>query len=71
MSQPKRIAVTGAAGQICYSMLFRIAAGDIYGPDQPVSLQLLEMTQKLRSKMSTPLCSLVQNLVARAWSVRI
>jgi len=47
MSQPKRIAVTGAAGQICYSMLFRIAAGDIYGPDQPVSLQLLEITPAL------------------------
>ena len=47
MSQPKRIAVTGAAGQICYSMLFRIANGDIYGPDQPVSLQLLEITPAL------------------------
>ena len=44
MSAPKRVAVTGAAGQICYSMLFRIAAGEIYGPDQPVSLQLLEIT---------------------------
>ncbi|MBX2879520.1 MAG: malate dehydrogenase [Granulosicoccus sp.] len=47
MSQPKRVAVTGAAGQICYSMLFRIAAGDIYGPDQPVSLHLLEITPAL------------------------
>jgi len=47
MTQPKRIAVTGAAGQICYSMLFRIAAGDIYGPDQPVSLHLLEITPAL------------------------
>ena len=47
MSQPKRIAITGAAGQICYSMLFRIAAGDIYGPDQPVSLHLLEITPAL------------------------
>ena len=47
MTQPKRIAVTGAAGQICYSMLFRIAAGDIYGPDQPVALRLLEITPAL------------------------
>jgi malate dehydrogenase len=47
MSEPKCIAVTGAAGQICYSMLFRIANGDIYGPDQPVSLQLLEITPAL------------------------
>ncbi|NND90468.1 MAG: malate dehydrogenase [Granulosicoccus sp.] len=47
MSQPKRVAITGAAGQICYSMLFRIAAGDIYGPDQPVSLHLLEITPAL------------------------
>ena len=47
MTQPKRIAITGAAGQICYSMLFRIAAGDVYGPDQPVSLHLLEITPAL------------------------
>ena len=47
MSQPKRVAITGAAGQICYSMLFRIANGDIYGPDQPVSLHLLEITPAL------------------------
>lgn len=48
MKQPKRVAVTGAAGQICYSMLFRIAAGEIYGPDQPVSLHLLEITPALK-----------------------
>jgi len=47
MPQAKRIAITGAAGQICYSMLFRIANGDIYGPDQPVSLHLLEITPAL------------------------
>ncbi len=47
MTQPKRIAVTGAAGQICYSMLYRIAAGEIYGPNQPVRLQLLEITPAL------------------------
>ena len=41
--QPARVAVTGAAGQICYSLLFRIAAGDLLGPDQPVELRLLEI----------------------------
>ncbi len=41
--QPVRVAVTGAAGQICYSLVFRIAAGDLLGPDQPVELRLLEI----------------------------
>jgi malate dehydrogenase len=45
--QPVRVAVTGAAGQIGYSLLFRIAAGDMLGSDQPVVLQLLEITQAL------------------------
>jgi malate dehydrogenase len=44
---PIRVAVTGAAGQIGYSLLFRIAAGDMLGKDQPVILQLLEITQAL------------------------
>ncbi|HKE39183.1 MAG TPA: malate dehydrogenase [Casimicrobiaceae bacterium] len=43
MKTPVRIAVTGAAGQIGYSLLFRIAAGEMLGPDQPVLLQLLEL----------------------------
>lgn len=47
MKQAKRVAITGAAGQICYSMLFRIASGQIYGNDQPVILQLLEITPAL------------------------
>lgn len=47
MKQPVHIAVTGAAGQICYSLLFRIAAGEMYGKDQPVILQLLEITPAL------------------------
>ncbi|MDY6011191.1 MAG: malate dehydrogenase [Duodenibacillus sp.] len=42
MKTPMRVAVTGPAGQIGYSLLFRIAAGDMLGPDQPVILQLLE-----------------------------
>ncbi len=48
MSKPvKRVAVTGAAGQICYSLLFRIANGDMLGKDQPVILQLLDITPAL------------------------
>lgn len=43
MKEPVRVAVTGAAGQIGYALLFRIAAGDLFGPDQPVHLQLLEI----------------------------
>jgi len=43
MKAPVRVAVTGAAGQIGYSLLFRIAAGDMLGKDQPVVLQLLEL----------------------------
>jgi malate dehydrogenase len=44
---PVRVAVTGAAGQIGYSLLFRIASGALLGPDQPVVLQLLEITPAL------------------------
>jgi malate dehydrogenase len=47
MKAPKRIAVTGAAGQIGYSLLFRIANGDMLGKDQPVILQLLDITPAL------------------------
>ncbi len=47
MKQPIRVAVTGAAGQIGYSLLFRIASGDMLGKDQPVILQLLEITPAL------------------------
>jgi malate dehydrogenase len=44
---PVRVAVTGAAGQIGYSLLFRIASGDLLGPDQPVALRLLEIPQAM------------------------
>ncbi|MGH1504835.1 MAG: malate dehydrogenase [Acidimicrobiales bacterium] len=44
---PVRVTVTGAAGQIGYSMLFRIASGEMLGPDQPVILQMLEITPAL------------------------
>lgn len=43
MKQPVRVAVTGAAGQIGYSLLFRIASGEMLGKDQPIILQLLEI----------------------------
>ncbi len=43
MKAPVRVAVTGAAGQIGYSLLFRIASGQMLGPDQPVILQMLEV----------------------------
>src|SRR5579872_1857662 len=46
-ASPVRVAVTGAAGQIGYSLLFRIASGALLGPDQPVILQLLEITPVL------------------------
>ena len=49
MSTPVKVAVTGAAGQICYSMLFRIASGSMLGPDQPVELRLLEITPALKA----------------------
>ena len=48
MSTPVKIAVTGAAGQIGYSLLFRIASGSMLGPDQPLELRLLEITPALR-----------------------
>ena len=40
---PVNVTVTGAAGQIGYSLLFRIASGDLFGPDVPVALRLLEI----------------------------
>ena len=46
---PVKVAVTGAAGQIGYSLLFRIASGDLLGPDVPVELRLLEITPALKA----------------------
>ena len=45
MKSPVRVAVTGAAGQIGYALLFRIASGEMLGKDQPVILQLLDLPQ--------------------------
>jgi malate dehydrogenase len=50
MKPPVRVAVTGAAGQIGYSLLFRIAAGEMLGKDQPVVLQLLEIPDEKAQK---------------------
>ena len=48
-STPVKVAVTGAAGQIGYSLLFRIASGALLGPDTPVELRLLEITPALKA----------------------
>jgi malate dehydrogenase len=47
MTSPLKIAVTGAAGQIGYALVFRIASGEMFGPDQPVALQLIEIPDAL------------------------
>lgn len=53
MTQPIRVAITGAGGQIGYALLFRIASGGLFGPDQPVALNLLEITPALPSLRGT------------------
>ena len=47
MKAPIRVAVTGAAGQIGYALTFRIASGAVFGPDQPVIMQLIELPQAM------------------------
>ncbi len=49
MSHIKRIGVSGGAGQISYSLLFRLAAGELFGPKQPIALHLLEVPEGLES----------------------
>jgi len=49
MKEPVKVAVTGAAGQICYSLLFRIAAGEMLGKDQPVILQLIDIPPAMKA----------------------
>ena len=49
MKSPVRVTVTGAAGQISYALLFRIASGEMLGRDQPVILQLLEVTPAMKA----------------------
>jgi malate dehydrogenase len=45
--RPIRVTITGAAGQVCYSLLFRIASGQVFGPDTPVAFRLLEIEKAL------------------------
>src|SRR3974377_2307319 len=49
MKSPLKVAVTGAAGQIGYSLLFRIASGSMLGPDQPIELRLIEIPSALKA----------------------
>jgi malate dehydrogenase len=53
MSEPVRVAVTGAAGQIGYAILFRIASGQMLGPDTPVALSLLEISDAVKAAEGT------------------
>jgi malate dehydrogenase len=49
MKSPVKVAVTGAAGQIGYSVLFRIASGSMLGPDQPIELRLIEIPVAMKA----------------------
>src|SRR5215213_3282306 len=53
MAEPKIVTVTGAAGQIGYALLFRIASGQMLGPDQPVHLKLLEIPDAVKAAEGT------------------
>nr|VFK56854.1 MAG: malate dehydrogenase [Candidatus Kentron sp. TUN] len=70
MKPPVRVAITGAAGQIAYSLLFRIASGEMLGEDQPVILQLLEIAPAMKAldgvMMEIKDCAypLVQDMIA-------
>jgi malate dehydrogenase len=55
MSQPVKVTVTGAAGQIGYALLFRIASGQLLGPDRPVHLDLLEIPDAVKAAEGTAL----------------
>lgn len=49
MTTPVRVAVTGGAGHICYNLLFRLASGELFGPDQPVELRILELPVAMKA----------------------
>ena len=53
MKKPVHVAVTGAAGQIGYSLLFRIASGEVFGADQPVHLHLVELPAAVKAAEGT------------------
>jgi len=70
MAEPIRVCVTGAAGQISYSLLFNIIRGDVFGPHQPIILHLLEITPALDAlngvilELQDCACPLLQGIVA-------
>jgi malate dehydrogenase len=68
MKAPIRVAVTGAAGNIAYSLLWRIASGDCFGHDQPVILQLLEITPAL-DKLAGVVMELEDSALPLLWGV--
>ena len=49
MKSPIRVAITGAAGQLAYSLIFRVASGEVFGPDQPLHLHLLEIPPAMKA----------------------
>ena len=53
MAEPRIVTVTGAAGNIGYALLFRIASGAVFGPDTPVKLNLLEIPQGVKAAEGT------------------
>ena len=53
MAEPRIVTVTGAAGNIGYALLFRIASGQLFGPDVPVKLNLLEIPQAVKAAEGT------------------
>ena len=66
MKKPVKVVVTGAAGQIGYSLLFRIGAGDMLGTDQPIDLMMLE---KITNSLSrTPAASRWNSMTAHSRS---
>ena len=53
MKEPITVSITGAAGQIGYALLFRIASGGVFGPDQPVNLRLIEIEPAMNALQGT------------------
>ena len=76
MTNAVRVTVTGAAGQIGYALLFRIASGAMLGEDQPVILQLLDIApamdalEGVKMEIVTMHCWSVPDPAAQAWSAR-
>ena len=73
MTTPVHVTVTGAAGQIGYQLLFRIASGQLLGPDTPVVLRLLEIEPAMKALEGvvmerTGRCSSVRSLARPVWN---